>query len=82
MGWDLILVNYVFMFLNAIERKILIEDIKKTSSLICRIVVELYPAKDSYIKNDKEMVKMQKEIFNQLGWRKIKYTKGRFIAQR
>jgi SAM-dependent methyltransferase len=77
MGWDLILVNYVFMFLNAVERKMLIEDIKKTSSSICKIVVELYPAKDSHIKNDKEMVKMQERIFKQLNWSTIKYTKGR-----
>jgi hypothetical protein len=45
-------------------------------------VVELYPAKDSHIKNDKEMVKMQERIFKQLNWSTIKYTKGRFIAQK
>jgi hypothetical protein len=43
-------------------------------------MLELYPAKDSYAKTEKEMLKMQKDIFDKLGWRKIKYSKGRFIA--
>ena len=44
-------------------------------------MLELYPAKDSEAKTESQMFKMQKDIFNKLGWRKIKYSQARFIAQ-
>ena len=81
-GWDVILANYVFMFLNTKERKQLIREIKRVSSANAKIVVELYPAKDSEITSDEEMVKMQEELFEQIGWVKVKYSKARFIAKK
>ena len=82
MGWDLILVNYVFMFLSPKERNQLISEIKRISSLDCKIVVELYPAKDSYIKENKDMLEMLDELIKGLGWAILKSGKGKFIAQR
>ena len=81
-GWDLILVNYVFMFLSPKERKQLINQIKKVAGTDCKIVVELYPAKDSYISNDEEMIKMQNDLIRQLKWNILKGGKGKFIAQK
>ena len=81
-GWDLILADYVFMFLNTKERKQLVSEIKKVSSANAMIVVELYPAKDSETKTEEEMLKMQEELFEQIGWNKVKYSKGRFIAKK
>ena len=82
MGWDLILVNYVFMFLDAKERRHLITEIQRVSSDICKIVVELYPAQNSKIKNDEEMIKLQNYLMKKLGWEILKSNKGRFIAQK
>jgi SAM-dependent methyltransferase len=78
---DIILANYCLMFLKNKERQKVLKDIKKAAKKHSFIMVELYPAKDSYCKNPKEMEKMQKEIFDQLSWKKILYSKGKFIAQ-
>jgi len=79
---DIVLANYSLMFLSPKERRRVISDIKKSAKKSCYIIVELYPAKDSYCKTDEEMLKMQKDIFDQLGWGKILYSKGKFIAKR
>ena len=78
---DIILCNYILMFLNKQERKQVIGEIKRIAAPYCRIIVELYPAKDSETKNEKEMVALQKEIYEQLGWEKIRYSKGKFICR-
>jgi len=78
---DIVLANYVFMFLSSDERKQLISDIQKAACPDCTIMVELYPAKDSEAPTESTMVKLQKEVFDQLGWSKIRYSKGRFIAR-
>ena len=78
---DIILCNYLMMFLNYKEREQVIGEIKRVASPICKIMLELYPAKDSYALTSEDMVKMQKEIFDNLGWKKLRYSKGRFIAQ-
>jgi hypothetical protein len=79
---DIILANYILMFLNNKERKFLLSEIKRIASKDCRIMVELYPALDSETKNEEEMLKLQKEIFDSLKWEKILYSKGRFIAKK
>lgn len=79
---DIILCNYSLMFLDHKERKQVIAEIKRISGKGCTIMVELYPAKDSYAKTEDEMIKMQKEIFDSLGWEKIRYSKGKFIARK
>jgi len=79
---NIILCNYVLMFLDEKERKQVIKDIKRIAAPNCKIVVQLYPAKDSYAKTKEEMIKMQQEIFDALGWEKIKYSQEGFIAEK
>jgi len=77
---DIILCNYLMMFLNPVERMQLIREIDRVAKTSCVIMLELYPAKDSWAKNEKEMLALQSYIFRHLGWDKIKYSKGCFIA--
>lgn len=78
---DIVLCNYLLMFLSKAERKQIIREIKKISHSGTIIMVELYPAKDSFAKTKEEMLEMQKEIFDSLGWEKIRYSQARFIAK-
>ena len=78
---NIILCNYLMMFLGKKERRQLIQDIKRISASDCTIMVELYPAKDSFAKTKDDMLVLQKEIFDALGWEKIRYSQGRFIAK-
>jgi len=79
---DIILCNYVMMFLSRTERKQVIKEIKRVAGGKCTIMVELYPAKDSNAKTKEEMIKLQKEIFDDLKWDKLRYSQGKFIAQK
>lgn len=76
-----ILCNYVFMFLNKEEQDKLLSEIKRVASDNCCIMIEIYPAKDSETKNQIESDKLQKKIFQSLGWNKIRYSQNRFIAK-
>jgi ubiquinone/menaquinone biosynthesis C-methylase UbiE len=78
---DIILCNYVLMFLSPGERHQVIKEFKRIASSGTRIMVELYAAKDSYAVNDTELAEMQKKVFKKLGWNKLRYSKGRFIAE-
>ena len=78
---DIILSNYVMMFLSTEERDQVIGEMQRVSKSGCMIVLELYPAKDSYIVNDEEMVAMQKDIFDRLDCAKVRYSKGKFVAE-
>jgi len=79
---DIILCNYLMMFLSPKERNQLIKEIKRVSKANSIIMLELYPAKDSYAKTGEAMVEMQEQIFKKIGWEKIRYRKGKFIAQK
>lgn len=79
---DIVLANYVFMFLNKKERQQVIAQIKKIAKKGCKIIIELYPAKDSFAKDEESALKMQKEIFEQLKWEKLRYSKMKFIAEK
>ena len=76
-----ILCNYLMMFLNKKERKQLIREFKRVAAEDCIIILELYPALDSFAKTKEAMLEMQKDIFDSLGWKKIRYSQARFIAQ-
>ena len=78
---DIILCNYLMMFLSPKERNQLISEFHRISRNNCIIMLELYPAKDCYAKTDEAMIKMQEQIFKKLGWNKIRYRKGKFIAE-
>jgi len=81
---NIILCNYLLMFLSDRERINVIKEIKRISSSGCIILVELYPAKDSYAKTKEEMMEMLDDIFHSLGWDKIKYARAgcKFIAKK
>jgi len=79
---DIILANYVLMFLNSKEQNQVIGELQRVAKKDCRIMVELYAAKDSFAKTEDAMVKMQKKLFNTIGWEAMLYSKGRFIAKR
>jgi hypothetical protein len=70
------------MFLNQRERSQLIKEIHRVAAPNCVIMLELYPAKDSYAKTEEDMVKMQEKIFKKIGWEKVRYRKGKFIARK
>ena len=70
------------MFLDDNERKQVIEEVKRISKKGCFFVVELYPAKDSYTKTKEESIALQKELFDMLGWEKVRYSQERFIVVR
>lgn len=79
---DVILANYIFMFLNPKERKQLVREIKRIAKNKCLLMVELYPAKDSFAPDKISCLELQKEIFDQLKWNKIKYSQNRFIVEK
>jgi len=79
---DIILCNYVLMFLNKKERKQVIKDIKRIAAPGCTVMVQLYEAKDSFAPTKEEKIKMQQEIFDALGWEKIRYSQQGFVARK
>ena len=83
----IVLAQYCMMFLNKAERKQVIKEINRVAAIGARIMVELYPAKDSEAKTEKECTALQNEIFKQLNvwgatWNELKWNKHRFIAER
>ena len=78
---DVVLCNYLLMFLDRVERNQVLDEIQRVAVPGCKIMVELYPAKDSFATSAEDMVVMQKEIFDKLSWKKLRYSKGKFIAE-
>lgn len=75
--YDLVLANYVLMFLNATERKQVYKEIQRVSGMGTQFVVELYAAKDCEFKDKPAIKKLQAEIitrFVHAGWT-IKHEK-------
>ena len=70
---DVILANYVLMFLSKDERTQVIRDIQRVARLDCRIVVELYPAKDSFTPTRDAVSKLLHELRWRLDWRVLRY---------
>lgn len=77
---DVILANYVMMFLNKDERAQLVSEFKRVAKKDCTLVIELYAAKDSESKTKSEVMELQKQIFEQMGWQKVRYSQERFIV--
>lgn len=80
---NIILCNYILMFLSPQEREHTLNEIKRVASDDCIMMLELYPAKDSYAKTQEEMITMMEEIYDSFKWDKIRYAKagGKFIIQ-
>lgn len=82
---DLVLANFVFMFLSPKERTQVCREIMRVARSGCKFVVELYAAKDSYAKTVEESLRLQKHLRHRFviaGWDEIRYSKERFILQR
>jgi len=62
--YDVILANYVLMFLNEKERKQVIKEIDRHSCEGTRLVLEMYAAKDAHPYNWKDLI----TIFKDMGW--------------
>ena len=78
---DIILCNYVMMFLSPEEREQVMSEMKRVAKTGCKIMLELYPAKDSFAVDKEQMITMQKDIFDKLDCSKIRYSQGKFIAE-
>lgn len=82
---DLVLANYVFMFMNKKERSQVIDEINRVASAICKMVIELYPAKDSETKDDDACTKLRDQLikaFSKQGWKVLRCSKHRCILER
>ena len=79
---DIVLANYVFMFLTDKETARVLKEIKRVAKSGCKLVVELYPAKDSYVRDDIEAEVLLEDIWHQLGWLGVKWNKLRFIGEK
>ena len=86
---DLILANYVLMFLNDLELMQVFNEINRVAKPGALLVIELYPAKDSRIKNDAEMVAFQGAVRSRLElqlppdlrWDRVRWNKGKCVLQ-
>lgn len=86
---DLILANYVLMFLNDMELMQVFNEINRVAKPGALLVIELYPAKDSRIKSDAEMVAFQGTIYSRLErqlppglrWDRVRWNKGKCVLQ-
>jgi len=70
---DVVLANYVLMFLNAKELTQTLRDIQRVARPDCRIIVELYPAKDSFAPTPDAVSKLLHEISWRLDWHVLRY---------
>lgn len=85
MSARLILCNYIFMFLDDKEGEKLFRQINSIADVGCVLFVELYPAKDSYLKTKEDVLEFQKRLYNDFvyeGWKKMKYSQEKFILQK
>jgi SAM-dependent methyltransferase len=78
---DVVLANYVFMFLDDSERKQVVAEIKRICRPRAKVMVELYPALDSYAHTATELGLMQRQLFDMLGGSRILYSKFKFITE-
>jgi len=80
---DIILANYIFMFLNQNERKQLCREINLVAAPGCTLVMELYASKHSFAKTVEETEKMKKQLMRKFkGWELLRSPKERFIMRK
>ena len=76
---DIILANYVLMFLSPEERKQIYKEIRRISNQGCILIYELYPAKDSYCLTKEDMIALGEEILEQTKFVKLRKSVERGI---
>ena len=80
---DIVLANYVFMFLDPEERRQLVHELLRVTKPGSVFVIELYSAVDSYCKTPDALQAMKAELLTALlPWQKISLCKERFIVRR
>lgn len=80
---DVVLANYVFMFLNRKERMQLVDEIHRVAKIGCVLMVELYPAKDSEASTPEMVLDLQHELVDAIGgWTELRWSKERFVLKR
>jgi len=82
---DIILANYIFMFLDIQEREQLVSELQRVARPGCHIMVELYPAKDSEASTKETMIALRDELLVALNsgqqWAVVRKTQERFIGR-
>lgn len=82
----IILSNYVLMFLNAEERAQVVDEIDRMAAPGCRLMVELYPAKDSKFPDAAELECVKRALVRHLiwyrDWEKLHEVKHKFIMEK
>ena len=80
-----ILANYVLMFLNQKERAQVRREILRMAAPGCRLMVELYPAKDSCFQSSEGLEIMKNRMMASLccleDWRVLHQVKHKFILE-
>ena len=79
-----ILANYVLMFLNKKERAQVFREILRLAAPGCRLMVELYPAKDSCFQLSGGLEIMKTDMIIRLelkGWKVLHNVKHKFIME-
>jgi SAM-dependent methyltransferase len=73
--YDVLLANYILMFLNDKERSKVMSEMNSRSKKGSIIVIEMYPAKDSH---DYDFDSMVNYFYNK-GWTKLRKSKERCV---
>ena len=75
--YDIILANYVLMFLNTQERFKVMKDVNGGANSGALLFIEMYPAKDGYKYNLERIVR----YFTLRGWDPVRKSKERCILR-
>ena len=76
--FDVILSNYVLMFLSKIERSQVNREVEKVAGVGCIMVVEMYPAKDAHEYDFEAMF----GVWLAKGWVKLRKSKERCVLMK
>lgn len=83
---DLILLNYVLMFLTEGEMAHLAEEVRRVAKMGCIIVIEMYPAKDSHFRTEdlceKGILMFKRFLLPYQNWKTIHRVKLRQVWER
>jgi tellurite methyltransferase len=77
-SYDVILANYVLMFLNQKERLRVMSQMHRASKPGTILVMEMYPAKDAHPYNFENMV----TYYLDKGWEKLRKSKDKCVLRR
>ena len=78
---DIILANYVLMFLNHREFNQVIDEIKRIAAPGAYLMYELYAAKDSHCPTKHELIQCRDGVAAKLGWTKVRYAQEHCILK-